>query len=279
MTFSRFTSVSAVIACAILLGGCGDDTASQDENMDPDEAFLRQVRQVATTASNSLQSSGTIQPGNRVAKIELETDDFEMGVISYEGLGKAEVKIYNRGARNLEIFRITTSCGCTVGAMRNNVIPPGETGILEITVDPSRIPGFHTTKTLTLFTNDPTNPYPTIDVTTHVEAEAEFSPDEFRLGPLSRGEGVEMVTHVRQIHERPLEISSVRFSQVSPYFTVDFAEMPESEWRTPGKREYVITARILPGAPPGGHVKVIHVLSNLEYQFDIALPIYVTVLE
>lgn len=279
MTFRRFTSVSAVLACAILLGACGGDTASQDENVDPDEAFLQQIRQVAITASNSLQSSGTIQPGNRVAKIELETDDFEMGVISYEGFGKGEMKIYNRGAGNLEILRITTSCGCTVGAMRDNVIPPGETGILEIRVDPSRIPGFHTTKTLTLFTNDPANPYPTLDVTTHVEAEAEFSPDEFRLGTLSRGEGAEMVTHVRQIHERPLEISSVRFSQVSPYFTADFAEVPESEWRTPGKREYLITARILPGASPGKYKGVIHVLSNLEYQSDISLPIYATVLE
>ncbi len=59
MNISRFTSVSAVISCAILLGGCGGDTASQDENVDPDEAFLQQVRQSASTASAPLQASGT----------------------------------------------------------------------------------------------------------------------------------------------------------------------------------------------------------------------------
>ncbi len=279
MTPSRFTSVSAVLACAILLGGCGGDTASQDENVDPDEAFLQRVRESASTASAPLQASGTIHPGNLIARIELETHHFEMGLISYEGVSTREMKIYNLGSSNLEISQIRTTCNCTVGAMRNKVIPPGETGILEIRVDPSRIPGFYTTKTLTLYTNDPTNPHPTIDVTTHVEAEAEFSPSEFRLGSLSRGEGAEMVMHVRQIHETPLEISSVRFSQASPYFAADFEEVPESDWRTPGKKEYVITARILPSALPGEYLRIIHVLSNLKYQPDISLPMYATIME
>ncbi len=279
MSISCFTSVSAVVSCAILLGGCRGETASLDESVDPDEAFLQQVRQSATTASAPFEASGAIQPGNRVAKVELETDDFEMGVIAYDRVSTREVKIYNRGAGNLKISQVTTTCNCTVGTMDNGVIPPGEFGILVITVDPSRIPGFYMTKRLTLFTNDPTNAFPTIDVTTRVEAEAEFSPDEFRLGGLSRGEGAEMVTHVRQIHETPLEIFSVVFSRVSPYFSVDFEEVSESEWRTPGKREYVITARILPGAPPGEYRKVIHVRSNLEYQPKISLPIYATVME
>lgn len=279
MNISRFTSVSAVISCAILLGGCGGDTASQDENVDPDEAFLQQVRQSASTASAPLQASGTIHPGNRRAKIELETDDFEMGLISYEGVSKREMKIYNRGSTNLEISQVRTTCNCTVGTMRNKVIPPGETGILEIRVDPSRIPGFYTTKTLTLYTNDPVNPHPTIDVTTHVEAEAEFSPNEFRLGSLSRGEGAEMIAHVRQIHETRLEISSVSISPESPYFTADFEEVPESDWRTPGKKEYVITARILPGAPPDEYLRVIRVRSNLKYQPDISLRIHATIME
>lgn len=277
MKISCFMGVSAVVSCAILLGGCGDDGASLDEGADPDEAFLQRVRQEAVTASDPERPTGIIQPGNRVAKIELETGDFQMGVVPYDRVSTREMKIYNRGDSDLEISKITTTCMCTVGAMENRVIPPGEFRILEISVDPARISGFFALRTLTLSTNDPTNAHPTIDVTTHVEAEAEFSPAEFRLGVLPQGKGAEMVTHVRQIHETPLEISSVAFSKEAPYFTVDFKEVPERNWRTPGKREYLITAKLLPSAPPDQYRSVIFVHSNLEHQPKVGLLIYVTV--
>lgn len=276
MRILRFMSVSTAVLCVTLLGGCGEP-GSGDEDIDPDEAFLQEVRQAAGSTSNAGQSRGSIQPGNRVAKIELETNDYDMGVISHKGFGHAEIKVYNHGTGDLEVRRITTTCNCTVGAMRDDVIPPGGVGILEITVDPSRIKGFFTTKTLTLYTNDPLNPFPSIDVTTRIEPEAEFTPDKFLLGIRSQKETVEMVTRVRQIGERPLEITSVEFRPKSPYFEAEFAEVPESERKTPDKREYIITARLLPGAPEGEHVNVFFVKSNLEYQPEIALPIYLTI--
>ncbi len=276
MRIFRFMSVSTALLSVTLLWGCGGPD-SADEDGDPDEAFLQNVRQTAVSSSSAGQSRGVIQPGNRVAKVELETTDYVMGTISYKGLGHGEIKIYNNGTGNLEVTRITTTCNCTVGSMRNRVIPPGEVGILEITVDPSRIAGFFATKTLTLFTNDPLNPFPTVDVTTYVEPEAEFSPDKFLLGIRSRNETVEMVTRVRQIQETPLEIISVEFPKKSPYFTAEFAEVPESEWKTPHKREYIITARVLPGAPEGEYLEVIYVKSNLEYQSEIGLPVYLTI--
>ncbi len=277
MKISCSVGVSVIVSCAILLGGCGNDGASLDEGADPDEAFLQRVRQDAVTASDPERPTGLIQPGNRVAKIELETGDFQMGVVPYDRVSTREMKIYNRGSTDLEISKITTTCMCTVGEMVNRVIPPGEFGILEISVDPARISGFFAVRTLTLSTNDPTNASPTIDVTTHVEAEAEFSPAEFRLGVLPQGKGAEMVTHVRQIHETPLEISSVAFSKEAPHLTVDFNEVPERNWRTPGKREYLITAKLLPSAPPGEYREVIQVRSNLEYQPNVALLIHGTV--
>jgi len=272
----RFISVSTALLCVTLLCGCGD-SGSGDGDVDPDEAFLEQVRQSAVSAYGAGQDTGRIQPGNRVAKIELEMNDYLMEEISYKGLGHGEIKIYNRGTGNLEVDRITTTCNCTVGAVRDRVIPPGGSTILDITVDPARINGFYTTKVLTLYTNDPLNPFVSISVTTHIEPEAEFSPDKFLLGIRSQSETVDMVTRVRQLRERPLEILSVDFPQKSPYFTVNFEEVPESEWKTPGMREYIIRGRLLPGAPEGEYLKVILVKSNLEYQPEIGLPIYLTI--
>lgn len=269
-------SVSAAVLCVTLLCGCGD-SGSGDGSVDPDEAFLEQVRRSAESATSAGRGTGRIQPGNRVAKLELETTDYVMAEISYKGLGHGEIKVYNRGTGNLEVDRITTTCDCTVGAMRDRVIPPGGSSILEITIDPARIHGFYTTKVLTLYTNDLLNPFASISVTTYIEPEAEFSPDKFLLGIRSQSETVEMVIRVRQLHEKPLEIFSVGFPQESPYFTVKFAKVPESEWKTPGMQEYIITGRLLPGAPEGEYLKVISVKSNLEYQPEIGLPIYLTI--
>lgn len=275
MTIYRAVCI-AIAVCGLGLAGCGGGDPSGDG--DPDEDFLRQVRESATGGGGAEARSGTLQPGGRNPKIELETDHFQMGTIPYDAPYVSEMKVYNRGATELRITRITTTCACTTGKMRTPVIPAGGVGILEITVDPARIQGFFTTKTLTLFTNDPVNQYPSLDVTTYVEAEAEFEPQEFELGEVAQGAGMEIVVYVRQLQDYPLVIDDVGVFEDSAYFTAEMEQVPESEWNTPGKREYIVRAKMLPNTPPGDYQKFIVIHSNLKYQPSIYLPIKVSVL-
>ena len=222
-------------------------------------------------AGNSSEA-GIIENGIKFPIIELEMLTFEMGVIANDKVAHAEMKVYNRGTAPLRINKVTTSCGCTTGNMRNDVIPPGETGILEIHVDPARIPGYFAAKTLTLFNSDPAKPTAKVRVTTHIEPEAEFSPKEFQLGDVAQGEGAEGAIHARQLQEETMEFLEVAVRQDSPYITAEFEALPEEDWQVPGKAEYTIRAKLSPDAPAGRYNELIYLKTNINRQRRITLP-------
>lgn len=253
-----------------LLGGCGN--TSEDSAIDPDEAFLSEVQERASDLTTASSTAGAISAGNGLPIIEFETQRFEMGVIANNELAHREMKVYNRGTAPLRITRVTTSCGCTTGKMRNSVIPPGGTGILEITVDPARIPGFYAVKTLTLYNDDPKNPIPTLQVVTHVEPETEIIPSRIELGDLAHGTGAEAVVHIRQLQEKPMKFSTVTLRQRTPYIEAKLEEVPEDEWQVAGKREYRIRATLSSDAPPGVYNDVIYVHTDLSRQPQIPIP-------
>lgn len=281
----RFLTMSVAIAGLLFLGGCGGGETSEDASVDSEEAKEVLLQEVGTKAPSTTKNSSEADKlfGGRVLadtslvstglpRIELETQAFEMGVIANDKMAHAEMKIYNRGTAPLRITGVKTSCGCTTGNMRNNVIPPGETGILEIQVDPAKIPGYFTTKTLTLSTNDPANPTLRIQVATHVEPEAVFTPKEFLLGDLAQGEGAEGVIHARQLQEETMEFQRITVRNNSPYITATFEPVPEEDWQVPGKAEYIIRAKLSPDAPAGRYNELIYLQSNIVRQRNISLP-------
>ena len=266
----QYLGLVLMFGAVVLLGGCGSEEAPEDSSVDSEEAFLEEVR---TTIVNEVASSeaGMIENGKGLPIIELETQNFEMGVIANDRIAHAEMKIYNRGTAPLRIGKITTSCGCTTGNMRNDVILPGETGYLEIHVDPAKIPGYFVTKTLTVPSNDPTNVTLTVRVATHVEPELELEPPTFELGEIPQGVGAKGVIHARQLQEATLEFKAVAARQESPYLTAKLEELPEKEWKVPGKREYLIHAELSPDAPAGTYNDVLYLRTNLKRQPTISL--------
>ncbi len=160
MKNGQYFGLVLMFGAVAFLGGCGSEEASEDPSVDPEEAFLEEVRTEIASELKSSSEAGVIQDGKELPKIEVESDRFEMGVIANDKIAHAEMKVYNRGTVPLRISKVSTSCGCTTGNMRNDVIPPGETGYLEIHVDPAKIPGYFAAKTLTLFSNDPLNSQP-----------------------------------------------------------------------------------------------------------------------
>ena len=267
----RYLGLAIMFGAVALLGGCGSEEASEDASVDREAAFLEEVRTDIVNKVTNSSEHGVIEGGTELPKIELETSSFEMGVIANDKIAHAEMKIYNRGTAPLRISKVNTSCGCTKGNMRNDVIPPGGTGILEIQVDPARIPGYFASKTLTLFTNDPSNGTMTISVLTHVEPEAEFDPETFELGDMPQGVGAKGVIHVRQLQEADMELKSVSPRQESPYLIAKLEELPEKEWKVAGKREYLIHAELTADAPAGRYNETLYLRTNLKRQPTISL--------
>lgn len=220
------------------------------------EDFLASVREntpQATAAPAPLNSlPGRDTDPSLVPIIELDSREFDMGLISNKKLTTRDVLIHNRGKAPLRIRSIKTECGCTTGRMVKDVIPPGETGVMRVTLDPRRVPGFRSSKTLTLFSNDPKRGPIQLKVLATIQNEIELDPDRtLDFGDVSRGNPVEEVLVVRQVEDTPFNILEVKpFGDNAP-IKVSFEERPKESWRNPGKKEYLIKVALAIDAPIG----------------------------
>ncbi len=264
----------------IALAGCSKSPESNaGAAANPDEEFLRSVRGAAPeTAPADSKPSPTVtsvaatnvDPA-AMAKVELPTDRFDMGLVENDRVAVAKMPIYNRGTAPLKISRISTSCGCTTGEMESAVIAPGGEGTLIIRVDPARIPGFFAEKTLTIYTNDPITPNPTLNVLTHVKPEVEIAPEGLDFGKIALGDGAALTARIRQLQEPALEVSNAALGRDLAFIEVSVEALPEAQWTTPGKREYTITARMSKDAPTGVYDEWIWVNTNITRYANIPI--------
>ncbi len=222
-------SVAAIALFAVLYTG-----HKSTEAVDGGSATL----QVASAASRNEDTGGVLGP--------LEPE-FDMGTIGNEKVTEKTLSISNDGPGTLEIKDVRTSCGCTQGYFRDRKkdkikttkLKPGDSAVLYISVDPFRVPGFDSRKTLTLFTNDPNNLTASFDVVAKVEPEFEVDPEQLHLGVLDKGEKGEGQAVIRQLNDSKLEITAVRpGARAQDTYTTVLTPRPESEWKTPGKREW-----------------------------------------
>jgi hypothetical protein len=175
---------------------------------------------------------------------------FDLGLIGNEETTAKTFKVANVGSGKLRIKDVRTSCGCTKGFFldRNGdptntaVIPPGASEELQIAVDPFKVPGFSSTKTLTLFTNDPEKPAVSMDVIARVKPEFEVEPEQLHLGEVDQGDEATGTAIIREVNQAGLEIAGVRPGpRATDIYTVALAERAESEWKTAGKREWELS--------------------------------------
>lgn len=211
-------------------------------------------------ASADLPPVGALPPAgqpDQVAIIEVETQDVHLGTISNSRVAEGSLKVRNRGRLPLQITEIKTSCGCTQGkiAPERATIPAGGEASIDIYVDPKRIPGFHSKKTLTIFSNDPKTPTVAVNVEANVEPEFEI-PERIEFGDVPKGEAKSLTIPIRQVGAEPLEIKSaetyVAEGQTPPTgITYAVERVPEGNWTQPGKAEYNLTVKLDASMPPG----------------------------
>ncbi|MCC6489942.1 MAG: DUF1573 domain-containing protein, partial [Candidatus Hydrogenedentes bacterium] len=225
----------------------------------------------------SMDSTGTIELPGKV---------FDAGEIINSDFTVKEIFVANRGKAPLEISEIRTSCGCTVGEMEKNLvmpggkqvtqIPPGGRMPMKITIDPFRIPGFHSRKTLTVYSNDPKNPQASIDVAVTIVPEYTVEPNAVEFGNLEKGQSAEVTMIVREANAPDLEITGAEAGRAAkptaadgtpaaaaaPLYTVDVQKRPESDWASPEHAEWAVTLRLSPDLPTGSFKDTFFILAN-----------------
>ncbi len=229
--------VAGLLVSAIGLGGCWGD---------------KQVPEKAPETSSKPVEPAPAAPAEPGApKIETSTVLYDMGTVPNDAPGEGEFTVYNRGTAPLVISKVSTSCGCTQGKAVDTTVPPGGQTAIKVTVDPFRIPQFTSRKTLTIMTNDPETPQLKVDVVARVNPELEWEPASIDFGTVERGQPAERTVIIRQLQETPFDLAKIQVSGSEGQVTATSIVRPENEWKTPGKREFVITAKLSGDAPVG----------------------------
>jgi hypothetical protein len=210
----------------------------------------------------------------KAPRIEAETDVLDLGVIPNDAFGRKDLLIYNRGDAPLLITNIQSSCACVVTrtSEAKPVVPPGASAAVEVGVNPFRVPGFYSRKTLTIFSNDYNNSQIEVDVTARITPEFALEPEELDFGVVEKGAMPEKTVLLRQVREEPVTVTAVspvigradEEEKADSDLILSLAPVPEAEWKQAGKAEYAIRVQLAPALPPGEFLRPFRIETNVE---------------
>lgn len=229
---------------------------------------------------------GTLPPVDRpdeVPVIGIETQELSVGTISPERVHESRLRVWNDGKAALKILDIKTTCGCTVGHIpeARATIAPGADAHIDVYVDPKRIPGFYSKKTLTIYSNDPVRPTLQVNVEALVDPEFEFV-ERMAFGEVPKGEARSETFVLRQTGPGRFDLESVEefvAPNQTPQGGVEFSvrPLPEAEWRVPDKPEYAVTATLAPDLPPGPMTRQVAIRTNIQRMPIYRIPLDATI--
>ena len=106
------------------------------------------------------------------SQIEITPQNYELGEIEYGDVVKRIFIVKNLGEVNLEVNRISTSCGCTTAKIGNEQIAPDSETELEVTYDTGAMSGDHAKgdqeRIIYLRSNDPITPHVKVTLNAYV---------------------------------------------------------------------------------------------------------------
>jgi hypothetical protein len=104
----------------------------------------------------------------KMPKISFDRSVHNFGTIQQGDVVTTNFVLTNTGKTELKIHKTKASCGCTVSVPEKNQLAPGEKTNLKVTFDSAGKAG-HDTKSVTIFSNDPTYPEATILIKSEIQ--------------------------------------------------------------------------------------------------------------
>lgn len=196
--------------------------------------------------------AGVVEDTTGAPMIDVQpATQLDMGIVQRDAPTTKAVVVSNKGQSTLEIMSVRTSCGCTAAKIDQNkkLIPPGGQADIEVTVDPLKITGFESRKTLTINSSDPARPRIDLEVLAKIDPEFEIIPATIDFGQVRKGATPTQVMRLRQLMNEPFELSDLKLT--SKDIKASFVKVPEDQWKAPGKVEYDVTVSLAEQAPLG----------------------------
>jgi hypothetical protein len=149
---------------------------------------------------------------------------------------------------------------------------------MDIRLNPFLINPFETTKELTIKCNDPKNRSLVLPVTTIVEPEFSIEPLAVDFGTVEKGDAPVVQVRFTQIADQTFAITGVNSPEGQPNdFDASFQAVPEAEWKTPGKPEFVVAVALSELTGEGPFSRFLDVHTTIKRVATFHLPLTATV--
>ena len=121
------------------------------------------------------------------AVVDAPVHDF--GAVEQGAIVEHVFRVRNTGTGALRVDHVKGTCACTVGAATGEPIAPGGEAWVTMRLETDRLTG-RTTKTATVYTNDPASPTLPVTLTGQVLSDLVVKPTPIYLGRVRQGEVV-----------------------------------------------------------------------------------------
>jgi len=228
--------------------------------------FLAALCMVITIGSGCNKGQGG-QTGDPSLSFRQIAWDF--GAVDEASVNKCKFIFENTGRGNLTITSIKPECGCTTVSMPKAVYQPGETGVIDATVDMRGRSGVVSTAIMVL-SNDPQRPVTRLNLSATVTRLIELSKPVLDFGTLDHGKTVRETISVRG-RNKTFQIESVLSN--SRYIQATIPDAGHNLVNNVYAREGTIQVTLDGNAPVGRMTGVIQMDIAEEKMNSIRLPV------
>lgn len=113
--------------------------------------------------------------------ISVPEPNFDFGTVSQGTVIEHKFAVTNKGTEPLSIQRTAAPCGCTAAAATTELIQPGASSTINVTVDTSAFTGDQQ-KTVTVYSNDLSNPETVLSLRGSIKSAGEAVPSRIDFG-------------------------------------------------------------------------------------------------
>jgi hypothetical protein len=156
-------------------------------------------------------SLGAVE-NKQVPMASVPTQHFEFGTVPEGELVDYAFSIENNGLEPLSIQKAVSSCSCLTIKSYDEVIPPGETGNVAVSLDTDGYGGGAITRRVTIKTNDPEVPQLDLTVSGQVDKTYTIAPEIVKLSGRA-GEAVSETVRIFPEEKYDFKVVGIRTKQ------------------------------------------------------------------
>lgn len=223
------------------------------------------IKAAGKGAPNDLEGTETEKKTEKIPDIAVKEPNYDFGSVFRGSKVEHIFGFKNEGQGELNIKRVSSSCGCTAAVISSQNIPYNEYGEVKVAFNSQAYTG-NVTKKITVYSNDPDTPKYVLTISGNVVEEIIVEPKMVDFSQISYGVDSSKDISVKSA-DTDLKLKIKKVEATNPNVITTFNENKE-------KNEYIVNALLKNDTDYGRINGNIFVYTNSKNQEKIIIPFY-----